>query len=370
MYRLRNTFRAALLTLLVAAAAAAIGACGGESGSSGSGKYNVVLSNYFVSTWRTEMQNLAKTMASENPPYKGQMKMSVVVSASDPTSQIQSLDNIIAQHPSAILIDAGSPTALNPVAQKACAAGIKVIFFDQVGTAPCAYRVHNNEELLFENNAEWLAKTLHYHGNIIQDLGLPGSPISEIATAAAKKVFAKYPGIHVVATYEGDYTTAPSEQAVTRLLTTNKNINGVYGIAGVDGAVEAFLSTNTKLVPMTNFGDISVRMLKLIEQNESKGLQFQLAQNGPDMSGYAVQVAWRLLHNQSPFDPAWGLHQGTNPKDVYIPSVAYNTNGLPMLPGFQQGTSLKQFDPYLSLPLSTQLPLFVPQSPVKAQNVA
>lgn len=372
--------RIILTGLLAIAAAVAVTACGssrsgaaGSPGSSGgSGKtYNIVMSNGFVSTWRTEMQNMAKAMAAKNAPYKGHVHLSVVVSQSTPTAQIQSLNNIITERPDAILIDALSPTALNPVVKRACAMHIVVVYFDQYGPQmdKCAYRAHNDETALFENNATWLAKTLHGHGRIIEDEGLPGSPVSTTALSAASSVFKHYPGIKVVGKYVGNYTPGPSKQAVTNLLTSTKNVNGVYGIAGVDGAVEAFQSTNTKMVPMTNYGDISVNLIHLINKYKSQGLQFSMAQNGPALAGQGLEVAWDALTGKSPFaDSKWGFTKGADDKDVIIPKVAYNTNGIAPLPGFEK-TSYAQLNKMAKgLPITAQLPFSLPQSPVSSKD--
>ena len=383
--------RVRLATTIITAvmAAVAIAACGSSS-SSGSGSdpgssssaaasggassgkvYNIVMSNGFVSEWRTEMQNMATAMANDNAPYKGHVHFSVVVSQPTPTAQIQSIDNIITEHPNAIMIDALSPTALNPVVQKACTEGIVVVFFDQYGPQmnSCAYRVHNDEAALFENNALWLAKTLHGNGNIIEDEGLPGSPVSTTALTAASAVFKNYPGIHVVGKYVGDYTSGPSKEAVTTLLTSTKDVNGVFGIAGVDGAVEAFQATGTKMVPMTNYGDISVNLLHLLGQYQSKGLQFSMAQNGPALAGQGLEVAWDALTHKSPFaDTAWGFTQGTDSKDVVIPKVAIVTNAIAPMAGFQTVPYATLQQEGAGLPISTQLPFSLSQSPVTSKQ--
>jgi ribose transport system substrate-binding protein len=359
---------------MLAALALGVAACGGDdsgsgsaSGGSGSGDgktITIVMSNGFVSQWRTEMQNIATEMAKNNEPYKGHVDFQVVVSETSPTAQIQSINNIIAQRPDAILINALSPTALDPVVKKACAQGIVVVYFDQVGGETCAYRVRNNETKLFENNAEWLAKTLKGKGNIIQDLGLPGSPVSQFGTQAAADVFKKYPGIKVVSKYEGNYTPGPSKQAVTRILTSTQGIDGVYGIAGVDGAAQAFEETKTKMVPMTNYGDMSVRLTNFIQANKKNGLEFSMAENAPTLGGQALHAAWLVLNKQNVFDKAWGFTQGHDPKEVYIPSRAFNTNGLPPIAGFEKTTYQELLDMSKGLPENALIPLSLEQSPV------
>jgi ribose transport system substrate-binding protein len=310
-------------------------------------------------------------MATNNAPYKGHVDYKMVLSQTSATAQIQTLNNLIAQRPDAILVEALSPTALNPVVKKACAQGITVVYFDQVadGMEKCAYRVHNDNYKLFENNAEWLAKTLKGKGRIIQDLGLPGSPVSQAATKEADAVFKKYPGIKVVARYEGNYAPGPSKQAVSRILTSNKNIDGLYGVAGVDGAVQAFEETGTKMVPTTNFGDMSVRFNKLIKKHESKGLEASMAENAPTIGGQALQVAWLALHKKSVFDPAWGLKPGADDKEVIVPLRSFNTSGLAPIAGFEK-TKISEFEEMSKgLGDSTIVPFSLPQSPVTAQQV-
>jgi ribose transport system substrate-binding protein len=371
--------RATQLVIGLAVLAAAIGltACGSGSGSSSGGggdsggeKFTIVMSNGFVSQWRTQMENLAALMSEDNAPYKGHVEFKKVVSETSPTSQIQSINNIIAEKPDAILIDALSPTALNPVAEKACAQGITVIFFDQeAGSGTCAYKLNEPVYELFVNNAEWLAKTLHGHGKIIQDLGLPGSPVSQLGTKAAEDVFPKYPGIEIVAKYEGNYTPGPTKQAVSQILTTQKGIEGLYGIAGVDGAVQAFEETGTPMVPMTNYGDMSVRLVNLIDKNKADGLEFSMVQNAPTLAGQALQLAWQLLHEEGIENKEWGFKEGNEEKEVLVPAIAYNTNELPPLPGFEPTTYKQLQEMAEGLPEEALIPYSLSQSPVPAKAV-
>ena len=59
------------------------------------------------------MERLAQT-AAKYPPFKGRVTVKIVNSASTDQAQIASLNDIIATHPSAILLIAGSTTALDP----------------------------------------------------------------------------------------------------------------------------------------------------------------------------------------------------------------------------------------------------------------
>ena len=359
----RPIFAILALLLLVGVGAASAGV---RTHAKAQKTFRIVLSNNFVGNqWRIEMQNIAKAMAANNAPFKGKVKLDVIDAEGTPTAQIQSLNNIIATHPDAILLDSASPTALNPVVQKACTAGIVVVTFDQVANAPCAYKVSADNQALFEANAYWLAKTLKGKGNIAQDLGLPGAPVSAYSHKAAAKVFSKYPGMKIVASYEGGYAPGPSNQKMAAILSSGKKLDGIFGVAGVDGAVQAFLDAKAKLVPGVNFGDTSPHLLQLVDANKGKGLQFQFAENPPTLSGYALKVAWQVLNKQSPV--VWGMNTGSDPKVLLLKVRVYNSNGI-KVPGAQVLSYKVLLKAYGKLPGDTQLPLSIPESPVTPQQ--
>ena len=71
-----------------------------------------------------------------------------IVAAADPfttsenqvTEQAAQIQNMILQGYDAIVVNAASPDALNGAVQEACDAGITVVSFDGIVTAPCAWR--------------------------------------------------------------------------------------------------------------------------------------------------------------------------------------------------------------------------------------
>lgn len=337
--------------------------------------YNIVLSNNFVGNqWRLEMQNIAKAMAENNAPYKGHVNFKVVVAEGDPTAQIQSLESIIATKPDAILIDASSPTALNPVLQKACAAGIVVVSFDQYVTEPCTYRVIVQNDEQYQANGEWLVKTIGEKGNIFQDLGLPGQPNSQISNNLLNGVYADYPNISVVGTYEGNYAPGPSQVAVANALAAGMKIDAIYNLAGSDGVIQAYVQAGApdklNFVPVANTGDISIRALELIKEYKSNNLNVQFAWTPPTFGGYALEVAWRVLHNEDPVNTDWGMLKGVDAKQVLLPLIVYNTNGI-TTSSKADVRSVDDLIPALNEGLApdTQLPYSIPESPVTKEQV-
>ena len=107
--------------------------------------YRVALANSYIgNTWRIEMENLFKA-AVQMPPYKDLVKSEVFNSGNNVPAQIQQMDNLISSKVDAIVLNAASPTGLNGVIGQACAAGILVVSYDNVVTAPCAVKVNTDQ---------------------------------------------------------------------------------------------------------------------------------------------------------------------------------------------------------------------------------
>jgi ribose transport system substrate-binding protein len=380
------------VAVLAAVAAIVVGACASStaptaSPSSGGGGqatqapdkvYKIVLSNNFVGNqWRLQMQNIVKAMVANNEPYKGHVDLKVIVAEGDPTAQIASLNDIIATKPDAILLDAGSPTALNPTIQKACAAGIVVVSFDQTITEPCSYRVDEYNDGIFEANARWLAESIKNGGGLVQDTGLPGNPRSVQSNEMLDKVWAEYPQTKVIAKYEGNYAPGPSGKALATIIAANPwpKVGAVYNFAGVDGIVQSFVQAKYSFVPMANSGDIGIRHLQQLKEYHAQGLEIQFADNPTTFGGYALQVAWRVLHGEDPVDSTWGLTKGADPKAIFLPLRLYNSNGIKPTLKYTTATpewhSTDELMTYLDQGLSPdiQVPFSIDQSPVTKEQV-
>jgi len=244
--------RKALMAVAVGLLAAGCGSSGGAAHSGGHGKFTIFLSNnYMGNEWRPQMENIAKVIASE-PQYRGVVSLQIRNAQLTPAAQIQSLQSIIRQKPNAIMVDAASPTALNPTLQQACSAGILVFTFDQAATAPCAYKLPENYTDEALDMANWMGTVLHGKGNILMDTGLPGIPISPTFVNVWKKTLAeKYPGIKIVGTFSSQYAPGPELQGVSADLAQNPHIDGILSGGYCSSDIEALQRAGRKLVPMT-----------------------------------------------------------------------------------------------------------------------
>lgn len=193
-------------------------------------KYKIFLSmSYIGNDWQAEAANMVKAMAASKD-YADKVDLKVQVAGPNATRQIQQINAMVQQGAQAIVVYPISPTALNEVVKNACARHVVIIAYDAEITEPCAYNVHIDQLEAGRVPAEWLAKKLDGKGNIVVITGVPGTSVDTQRTAAAKEVFAKYPGIHIISEGVGMWSQAVARTVLTKILTTHpwNDINGFW----------------------------------------------------------------------------------------------------------------------------------------------
>ncbi|MHB1627357.1 MAG: substrate-binding domain-containing protein [Bacilli bacterium] len=250
--------------------------------------WTIVLSNNYMSNeWRPQMENDATVVARQ----LGNVHLKIVNANNTITAQIASLENIIATKPNAIVIDAASATALNPVIEQAIKAGIVVVSFDEVVTAPGAYKLKWNYSADGRDMIDWLGAELHGHGTIFMDEGLPGIPISEAFLSTWQQALkTKFPGIHVVGTYSSGYDPGQEFQQISDLLVQHPHVSGVLSGAYPSAIIKAFKQNGVKLVPVTGMATNGNLLASI--KNHVPSFQF----SAPTwVSGEAIQMAVKVL---------------------------------------------------------------------------
>ena len=227
MNTLTNTIRRAARLALGAALLATLAVAGPASAA---GKYKVFLSmSYVGNDWQTEAANMVKAMAA-TPGLKDKVDLEVQVAGTDAQKQIQQINSMVQAGAKAIVIYPISPTALNRAIKNACSKGVVVAAYDGEVTEPCAHNVTIDQKQAGTVTAEWLAKTINGKGNIVLINGVPGTSVDRARTEAAKAVFAKYPGIKIVAEGTGMWSQATAKTELSKILATNSwdKIDGLW----------------------------------------------------------------------------------------------------------------------------------------------
>lgn len=302
-----------LLTVLVCALliATMVAGCGGAKKSEpapGAGQQQAQQApsgKKFVIGWSTIyltpswMQETLQMMNERVKKYQDEGvvdKMIVANANGDTTQQIAQIQGMIDQKVDAIIVDAGSATALNAVLEKAVQAGIPVINFDSlVSTDKITAKINTNQFKYGEMLAQWLVDKLGGKGKIITFNGPAGVAVSNDRLAGAQSVLKKYPDIKVVANLHSEYNIGPAKEKISSALAANKDVNGILSLGGSLSAasVQALREAKMKMIPVT--GENYNGFLKMWAEEKANGLS-SLSTAQPNWLGtLAVEAAVRVL---------------------------------------------------------------------------
>ncbi|HLI90718.1 MAG TPA: sugar ABC transporter substrate-binding protein [Ktedonobacteraceae bacterium] len=278
------------------------------------GPYTIALSNSFIgNTWRVEMENEFKG-ACQMPPYNTLIKCLVYNSGNDVSKQTQQMDNLISSHVDAIVINAASPTGLNGVIQQACNAGILVVSYDNVVTAPCALKVNTDQFKFGQQLAQFLVDSLNGKGNVIMVTGVPGTEVDQQRNAGADAVFKANPGIKVIARYTGMWASDVAERNTAAQLPSLGTIDGVWCQGGTDGVIRAILAAHRPL-PKAIAGEAENGFRQYMLQYKDQGLKAMSIGQPPFLVLAATELALEVLQ---------GKHARTN-VNLPFPYVTQDT---------------------------------------------
>jgi ribose transport system substrate-binding protein len=245
MFSRKRVIAAAILG--IAAVGLLIPAAGGAGAKE---TYTIYYSTSFNGNgYRVQSVNTLKALLKNHAPLKGKANLTVVVSAQNtPASQIASIRGIILKRPDAIIIQPSVSSALTPVIDQACKAGIVVGVWDSPVSNACAYGWFMPIRQIGVLHGLWLAKVMKGEGTLFQDQGLAGVPLAKTIIDGENSVLKKYPKIKRV-TFYGNFATGPTVEAVTALLTAHPEVKAVDSMAFVDGAFTAFKRAKKPMVP-------------------------------------------------------------------------------------------------------------------------
>jgi ribose transport system substrate-binding protein len=260
--------------------------------------YTIALSNSYIgNTWRVEMENEFKA-ACAMPPFTTLVKCSWYNSGNDVSKQTQQMDNLISSHVDAIIIDAASPTGLNGVIAQACRAGILVVSYDNVVTAPCALKVNTDQFQFGKTLAQFLVDNLPGHkGNVIMVTGVAGTHVDQQRNLGADSVWSANPGIKVIARYTGMWASDVAERNTASQLASLGKIDAVWCQGGTDGVIRALLAAKRPFpIPVAGEAENGFRQFML--QYRSKGFKAISIGQPPFLVLVSLQLALEVLQGK------------------------------------------------------------------------
>ncbi len=301
--------------------ALALGVAGIEEQAVAKEKYKIFLSMSFIGNdWQAEAANMVKAMAGHKS-LADKVDLKVQVAGPNAQRQIQQINAMVQAGADAIVIFPISPTALNSVVKNACAKGVLVFAYDAEITEPCAYNISIDQPEAGRVTAEWLAEKLGGKGDIVVITGVPGTSVDNLRTKAAKEVFAKHPGIKIVAEAVGMWSQAVARTELSKILATRNwdTIDGLWMQVGCYTANAMQLEsgkTEKDLLPCAGEGANGGRIQMLPMGTEVEG------ENG----AYRPMGAPRISYASPPYSGGLALKLavrkldgGDVPKKVTLP---------------------------------------------------
>lgn len=246
-----------IVPLLAAATLTPPPARAGEGVATGdtSGKRIALSNSYAGNSWRQQMLKTWER-ASRDALARHLVKETRVVNANaSAPEQANQIESLIVEGWDAIVINAASPTALNGVIQEACDQHIVVVVFDGLATAPCAYKVAYDYVAMGRMEAEFVARKLNGHGNVLEVRGIAGVSVDDDIHRGITETFAKTPGIRIVGSVHGNWTQTIAQKEVASLLPSLPPVDAVVTQGGDGwGTYQAFKAAG-RPTPLIIFGN-------------------------------------------------------------------------------------------------------------------
>ncbi len=252
--------------------------------------------NYAGNSWRQAMLQGWATVGKQAVADKTIAAAdSFTTSDKEVPTQAAQVQNLILQGYDAIVIDAGSPDALNGAVKAACDANIVVVSFDGIVTEPCAYRVMVDYRQLGEAQVDYLAKRFPNGGNLLEVRGVPGTSIDNSFHQGMIEGLAKHPNFKIVDSVEGDWDEATTQKAVSSVLSSLPNVVGVIDQGGDGyGAAEAFKAAG-RPEPVIIMGNRQVELAWWKQQHDANGYSTMSASSPPGLATFAFWIAQQVL---------------------------------------------------------------------------
>ena len=181
----------------------------------------------FNHPWRVAMLAALQAEACRHP----NIKLVVLDGNVDVAKQNNDVRDLLAQGVDAVLLSPVESAALVPAARAVMAANLPLIVMDRDVPTDKTLFIGQSNVTMGEAVAEKMAKDLGGKGNIVVITGLKGSSPAVDRDQGMKNVLAKYPGIKVLATGDGQWIRDPAVPIMEDFLTAYPKINAVFSHA-------------------------------------------------------------------------------------------------------------------------------------------
>jgi ribose transport system substrate-binding protein len=221
-----------------------------------------------------------------------------IASADTIAAEAAQMTALIAEHPAAIVIDAGSPETLNPVVRQACDAGIVVLSFDGIVTEPCAYRLQYDFKALAATEVDALAACLPSGGNLLEVRGLSGTDLDDAIHDGAATALAAHPRLRIVAAVHGNWRRSDARRNTGSVLPVLPRIDGVIVQGGDALGVADAIAAAGRPMPTIILSNRAEELAWWKARREADGYQTLSVAPPPGIASLAFWIAQMILDGE------------------------------------------------------------------------
>lgn len=228
------------------------------------------------------------------------VKVTTVSSKYDLNTQVDQIDNFIANKVDLIVLGAADSKGIAPAVKKARAAGIVVVAVDVTAEGSDA-TVMSDNTMAGAESCKFLAERIGGKGNFVIVNGPPVSSIMD-RVKGCKQTLANYPGIKIVSDNQDAKGSRDGGLAsMANILTAQPKIDAVFGIndptaIGAELAIKQAKRTDIKVIGGVDASPDGEAALK------TAGSLFVVtpAQDPNEMAAESVRVGYALLNGRKP----------------------------------------------------------------------
>jgi ribose transport system substrate-binding protein len=292
---LKNSILAAALlgaTALGGAAYAQEGVATGDT----SGMKIALSNSYAGNSWRQNMIKSFESMAQQAVDDGIIAGFTAVSSDNNVTEQAGQIQNLILQGYNAIIVLAGSDTALNGAIKEACDAGVTVVAFAGGVTEPCAYNVDYNLDTYAKIELDFIASKFGEAPiNILEIRGMAGDGFDKRLNEGVMKALAEHPTYTRVGEVYGEWTATVAQKVVAGILPSLPKVDAVLTQGGDGwGAMQAFKAAGLE-PPIIIMGNRQDELQAWKDENTANGYETISLAATPSVSQAAFWVAQQIL---------------------------------------------------------------------------
>ena len=243
------------------------------------------------------MNNLANFAKAKGESLGATVEIYGASSHTAVEEQVSTMETLISRKVSAIILAALDSKGLAPAINKATAAGIPVILADSgVPGADYVTVVQTDNIKATGLAADYAAALLSYKGKVAQLEGETASETAQLRTKGFHEEIAKYPGIELVASINGHWSTPGAVEGLEAILTAHPDLNLVFCSSDLMAVGAATVLERAKRPDVIVIGfDGIAEGTDLVIAGKAAG---DVAQNAKAMGEISVEIALQIIKGE------------------------------------------------------------------------